>query len=165
MDCNINRNINGKLLSCLFSPRLFACALLLIAGVSPQISATEMVAYEVVDFTIPSALTDKPGDPVNGRKAAIQRKKGNCLACHRMPIPEEDDHGATGPDLIHIASRASIPALRLRIVDPKRINPETMMPAFYRVDGLHRVAKKFQGKPILTAQEVEDLLAYLATLK
>nr|VFJ56043.1 MAG: sulfur-oxidizing protein SoxX [Candidatus Kentron sp. FM]VFJ56066.1 MAG: sulfur-oxidizing protein SoxX [Candidatus Kentron sp. FM]VFK11126.1 MAG: sulfur-oxidizing protein SoxX [Candidatus Kentron sp. FM] len=165
MDCNINRNINGKLFSCLSSPRLFVYTLLLIALASPQVSATEMVTYEIVDFTIPSALTDKPGDPVNGREIAIQRKKGNCLACHRMPIPEEDDHGVTGPDLAHIASRVSIPALRLRIVDPKRINPETMMPAFYRIDGLHRVAKKFQGKPILTAQEVEDLLAYLATLK
>ncbi|MBT8420960.1 MAG: sulfur oxidation c-type cytochrome SoxX [Gammaproteobacteria bacterium] len=124
-----------------------------------------MVGHEVVDFTIPASLTGASGDPVKGRVLSIQRNKGNCLSCHRMPIPEEDDHGITGPDLNGVASRLDIPALRLRIVDPKRINPETMMPAFYRVDGLHRVAKKFQGKPILTAEEVEDVVAYLATLK
>ena len=147
--------------------RLFACALLVMAGLFPPAAeaARERVAYEVVDLTIPASLTGKPGDPVKGRALAIQRKKGNCLACHGMPIPEEDDHGTTGPDLTHVASRLGIPALRIRLVDPKRVNPATMMPAFYRVDGLHRVAKKFQGKSILTAREVEDVVAYLATLK
>ncbi len=96
---------------------------------------------------------------------AINRKKGNCLACHNMPIPEQSFHGETGPDLNGVGSRYEIGELRLRVVDPKVINPDTMMPAFYRADGYHRVAKKFQGKTILSAQEVEDLLAYLMTLK
>nr|VFJ76874.1 MAG: sulfur-oxidizing protein SoxX [Candidatus Kentron sp. FW] len=148
--------------------RLLACGLLLMGSAS-QASAVEtvkgMIDYEVVGIGIPTSLTGKPGDQDTGRDLAIERKKGNCLACHRMPIPEEDDHGAIGPDLTHVASRLTGAQLRLRVVDSKRINPSTMMPAFYRIDGFHRVAKKFQGKPILTAGEVEDVVAYLVTLK
>nr|VFK14219.1 MAG: sulfur-oxidizing protein SoxX [Candidatus Kentron sp. LPFa]VFK30046.1 MAG: sulfur-oxidizing protein SoxX [Candidatus Kentron sp. LPFa] len=146
------------------SASIFACGLLLI-GTAPQAPAVEMIDYEVVGIGIPTSLTGKAGDPAMGRKLAIQRKKGNCLACHHMPIPEEDDHGNTAPDLAKVGSRLTIPQLRLRLVDSKRINPATMMPAFYRIDGLHRVARKYQGKPILTAGEIEDVVAYLATLE
>ena len=121
---------------------------------------------EVVDeFSIPKALTDAAGDPDRGRKIAINRKQGNCLACHILPIPEESFHGETGPDLHGVAGRYTAGELRLRIVDPKVINPGTLMPAFYRNDGFHRVAKNFKGKAILDAQQVEDLVAYLMTLK
>nr|VFK37200.1 MAG: sulfur-oxidizing protein SoxX [Candidatus Kentron sp. SD]VFK41480.1 MAG: sulfur-oxidizing protein SoxX [Candidatus Kentron sp. SD]VFK78489.1 MAG: sulfur-oxidizing protein SoxX [Candidatus Kentron sp. SD] len=149
--------------------RLFSCGLLLMGSVSPRLSAVEM-AKEIIDYKvegigIPASLTGEPGDSDRGRKLAIDRKKGNCLACHRAPVPEEDDHGDIAPDLAHVASRLTVPQLRLRLVDSKRINPATMMPSFYRIDDLHRVAKEFQGKPILTAKEVEDLLAYLSTLK
>ncbi len=128
--------------------------------------AQELVAYNIVDeVSIPEPLTDQPGDPVKGREVAISRKKGNCLACHVMPIPEQSFHGEIGPDLNGIASRYEIGELRLRVVNSKALNPDTMMPAFYRNDGFHRVAKKFQGKTILGPQEVEDLLAYLMTLR
>jgi len=127
--------------------------------------AEELVAYNVVDeISIPEPLTDKPGDPEMGRQIAIDRKKGNCLACHIMPIPEQSFHGETGPDLHGVAKRYEIGELRLRVVNPKVINPDTLMPAFYRTEGLHRVMENFQGKPILNAQEVEDVLAYLMTL-
>nr|VFK54649.1 MAG: sulfur-oxidizing protein SoxX [Candidatus Kentron sp. TUN]VFK58094.1 MAG: sulfur-oxidizing protein SoxX [Candidatus Kentron sp. TUN]VFK59811.1 MAG: sulfur-oxidizing protein SoxX [Candidatus Kentron sp. TUN] len=145
--------------------RLLVCGLLFIGSAASQTMAVEMVDYKVVETGIPISLTGKPGDPDKGRNLAIQRKKGNCLACHRMPIPEEDDHGNVGPDLANIASRLTTGQLRLRMVDPKRINPATMMPSFYRIHDLHRVAKKFQGKPILTAEEIEDVVAYLATLE
>ncbi len=112
-----------------------------------------------------SSLTGKPGDPANGRKLAAARKKGNCLACHVMPIPEEQFHGAIGPDLHGVGERLTEGEIRMRVVNPKTVNPDTIMPAFYRVDGLHRVKKEFVDKPILTAQEVEDLVAYLVTLK
>ena len=137
-----------------------------VLSVAPAVVAEEIVAYEVVDeFSIPKALTDAAGDPDRGRKIAINRKQGNCLACHILPIPEESFHGETGPDLHGVASRYTAGELRLRIVDPKTVNPATLMPAFYRHNGLHRVAKKFQGKTILEAQQVEDLVAYLMTLK
>lgn len=137
-----------------------------IAFTSLAARASEVVAYEIVDeISIPDPLTDQPGDPVKGREVAIDRKKGNCLACHILPIPEQSFHGETGPDLNGVADRYEIGELRLRVVNPKVINPGTMMPAFYRSDGFHRVSKKFEGKTILSAQEVEDLLAYLMTLR
>lgn len=144
-----------------------AIGLMGVAALQPgnRASAEELVAYNIVDeISIPEALTGKPGDPEMGRKIAIDRKKGNCLACHILPIPEQSFHGETGPDLHGIAKRYEVGELRLRVVDPKVINPDTLMPSFYRTEGLHRVMKKFQGKPILSAQEVEDVLAYLMTL-
>ena len=130
-----------------------------------QSFAGETVDYEIVDnWSIPEPLTDEPGDPARGREVAIDRKKGNCLACHAMPVPEQSFYGEVGPPLDGVGSRYDAAALRLRIVNPKVINPHTSMPAFYRTEGLHMVMEKFQGKPILTAQEVEDVVAYLMTL-
>lgn len=145
---------------------VLAAGLFAVASAGASAFAAELVAYKVVDeISIPEPLTGEPGDPERGRKVAINRKQGNCLACHVMPIPEESFHGETGPDLNGVAERYTAGELRLRIVNPKVINPDTFMPAFYRTEGLHRVAKDFQGKPILEAQQVEDLIAYLMTLK
>lgn len=128
--------------------------------------ADELVKFSIKDKnSIPQSLTGQPGDPENGRKVAIHRQKGNCLACHVMPIPEQPYHGRVGPDLAGVGSRYDIGELRLRVVNPKYANPDTIMPAFYWANGMHRVLDKFDGKPILTAQEVEDIVAYLATLK
>lgn len=141
----------------------FGAALLLAAGV--QARASSVVAYKIVNGGIPKSLTGKPGDAKNGRATAINRKKGNCLACHKMPISEQQFHGEVGPNLAGVAGRLSESELRLRIVDPKSVNPDTIMPAFYRAKGLHRVMKKFAGKTVISAQEVEDIVAYLKTLK
>lgn len=133
---------------------------------SAAVQAAELVKYEVVGGeSIPKSLTGKAGDPVAGRKAAINRKQGNCLACHVMPIPEQPFHGNIGPDLSGVASRYSEGEIRLRIVDAKALNEDTFMPAFYRGTGYYRVLKKFDGKAILNAQQVEDIVAYLMTLK
>jgi len=126
----------------------------------------KLVNYMVKGGTsIPESLTGKPGDPKNGRKVAISRKKGNCLACHVMPIPEQPFHGLVGPDLNGVAGRYKEGELRLRVVDPKVVNPETIMPSFYKTKDLHSVLKKFKGKTIISAEEVEDIIAYLMTLK
>jgi sulfur-oxidizing protein SoxX len=127
--------------------------------------AAELVRYKIVGEGIPKSLTGKPGDAKKGRKLAINRKKGNCLACHKMPIPEQAFHGEVGPDLKGVAGRYSEAQLRLRVVNPKKANPDTIMPAFYRNTGFHRVMKKFKGKTIIGAQDVEDIVAYLKTLK
>ena len=146
-----------------------ALAIAVVMGtgtVANAAGAPKLVKYKVVDEnSIPQNLTGKKGDPVNGRKLAINRKKGNCLACHVMPIPEQSYHGKIGPDLNGVASRYEEGELRLRIVNPKIINEATIMPAFYRNDGFHRVMKKFNGKTIISAQDVEDIVAYLMTLK
>ena len=125
----------------------------------------KMVKFMIKDDAIAKSLTGKPGNAANGRKLAINRKKGNCLACHVMPIPEQTFHGLVGPDLNGVASRRTAGEIRLLIVNPKLVNPDTIMPAFYRKDGLHRVMKKFQGKTMLSAEQVEDLVAYAMTLK
>jgi L-cysteine S-thiosulfotransferase len=129
-------------------------------------AGTSLVKFQVTGGeSIAKSLTGKPGDAAKGRGLAIHRKRGNCLACHAMPIPEQAFHGNIGPDLAGVASRYSAGELRLRLVDATIVNPDTIMPAFYRNAGLHRVLKKFKGKTVLKAQEVEDILAYLLTLK
>lgn len=137
-----------------------------VALLSITASAGRTANYNIVDASsIPVSLTGKPGDPASGKKIAINRKKGNCLACHKMPIPEQMFHGNVGPDLAGVAGRYKEGEIRLRVVDSKVVNDDTIMPAFYRSDRLHRVLKKFQGKTMLSAEEVEDVVAYLMTLK
>ena len=132
---------------------------------SVQVSEPGLVSYTIVDdMAINEPLTDKAGDAANGRKLAVNRKKGNCLACHVMPISEQSFHGETAPSLYGVANRLSEGELRLQLVNSKVTNENTMMPSFYRVTGYNRILKKFDGKTILSAQEVEDIVAYLKTL-
>lgn len=131
-----------------------------------KVSEPGLVAYEVKDYAIEKSLTGKPGDPVQGRKWATTGGQGNCVICHKMPIPEVAFRiGNVGPDLTEVGGRLSPAEIRMRIVNPKLLNEETIMPAYYKVSGFHRVQKKFEGKPMLTAEQVEDLVAYLSTLK
>jgi sulfur-oxidizing protein SoxX len=146
--------------------RALICGAGMAAFFTAGAAAEELVAFKIVDDeSIEESLTGKPGDPVRGREVAVNRKQGNCLACHKMPIPEQPFHGEIGPDLSTVGSTYTAGELRLRVVNPKIVNPDSFMPAFYRSDGLHRVLKDFQGKTILTAQQVEDVVAYLTTLK
>ena len=115
--------------------------------------------------SMPQPLTAEPGDPARGRAIVADRTVGLCLLCHSAPIPEERFQGNLAPSIAGAGSRATPAQLRLRIADAARLNPDTIMPPYFRVDGLARVAKTFQGKTILTAQQVEDVVAYLATLK
>jgi len=132
---------------------------------SVQVSEPGLVSYTIVDdMAINEPLTDTAGDAANGRKLAVNRKKGNCLACHVMPISEQSFHGETAPSLYGVGNRLSEGELRLQLVNSKVTNENTMMPSFYRVTGYNRILKKFDGKTILSAQEVEDIVAYLKTL-
>ena len=139
-----------------------------VAQVSAMNAAAEdLVPYDVVDeISIPAPLTGEPGDPARGRAVVIHRQQGNCLACHEIPaLADEPFHGDVGPSLAGVAHRLDEGELRLRIVDPKAVNPDTIMPAFYKTEGLLRVMPKFAGEPILSADQVEDVVAFLLTLK
>ena len=145
--------------------KLLATAMGLALAASIGFSAqAELVKFDIVDGTIPQSLTGKAGDAANGRKLAYNRKKGNCLACHVMPIPEQQFHGTIGPALDGVGSNLNSAELRMRMVDAQAINPDSVMPAFYKT-GQVRVMKKFVGKTILQPQEIEDIIAYLTTLK
>lgn len=140
--------------------------LMAILAVPSTHAGEKYCEWDVKDFAIKQPLCGLTGNAERGRNLAIDRKKGNCLACHQMPIPEQDFHGELGPNLAGVGARYTSGMIRLRIVDEKKVNPATLMPGFY-VDpaSLRKVAKKFQGKTPLSAQEVEDIVAYLSTLK
>lgn len=145
----------------------------LVAGMAIMLMAAPFATSQVnaaglkiVDGGIPDSLTGAAGDPAAGRDAMINRKLGNCLACHEVSaLREEPFHGEVGPSLDDVASRYNEAQLRLLVSDSKKIFDGTIMPAFHRTGGLNRVSKKFDGKTILTAQQVEDIVAYLKTLK
>ena len=121
--------------------------------------------YAVVGDAIPASLTGAHGDPARGKAIVLNRQLGLCLLCHSGPFPEERFQGNMAPDLKGAGSRWSEGELRLRLVDARRLNPDTIMPPYYVVDGMNRVARSFRGKPILTAEQIEDVVAFLATLK
>jgi sulfur-oxidizing protein SoxX len=121
--------------------------------------------YMVDGNAIADSLTGVPGDPVRGKAIVTSRQTGLCLLCHSAPLPEEKFQGTIGPDLAGSGSRHSEGELRLRMVDSRRLNPDTIMPSYYRLDGLERVAPAFRGKTVLTAEQIEDVLAFLKTLR
>ena len=142
-----------------------ACLVIFLAiRASSGEAENKMVPYSVVDGMIPVSLTEQPGDPRRGREIAAGRA-GNCLACHKMPIPEEQFHGDLGPSLSSVGTRFTEGELRIKLVDPKLVNSETIMPAFYKVSNLRRVKRRYLGQPMLDAQDIEDLVAYLKTLE
>ena len=115
--------------------------------------------------SLPSPLTGTAGDPASGRKIVLDRQVGLCLLCHSGPFPEERFQGNLAPDLTGVGARLSPGQIRLRIVDASRVNPQTIMPAYYRTENLQRVAPTYRGKTVLSAQQIEDVVAFLAALK
>ena len=126
--------------------------------------AEEVVEYRIVDLAIPESLTGRSGDPARGERIVRDASNATCLICHSLPIPGEPDPGDIGPPLEGVGSRYTAGELRLRLVDPKHINPDTVMPSYYRLDGLHEVAPEYRGRRIYSAEDIEDVVAYLTTL-
>jgi sulfur-oxidizing protein SoxX len=125
----------------------------------------QLVPYEIVADAVPASLTGSRGDAVRGRAIVTSRQKGLCLLCHSGPFPEERLQGNLAADLKGVGARWSAGQLRLRLVDSRKIDADTIMPPYYALDGLDRVAVAYRGKPILTAEEIEDVVAFLATLQ
>jgi sulfur-oxidizing protein SoxX len=114
---------------------------------------------------IDTPLTSQPGDPVRGKEVVESRQIGACLLCHSGPFPDPHLQGTIGPSLAGIGVRLSAGQIRLRLIDARKLNPDTVMPPYYVVDGLNRVGHAWQGKPALSAQQIEDVVAFLTTLR
>ena len=114
---------------------------------------------------IPNSLSGKPGDPIKGRIIVTSRKAGLCILCHAGPFPEERFQGNLAPELKLSVTNLSAAQLRARLVDPSKTSANTIMPSYFRIDHLQRVAPQFAGKTVLSAQEIEDVIAYLLTIK
>jgi sulfur-oxidizing protein SoxX len=137
----------------------FCAAAVAIAGEPP------IIRFDIIGDAIPASLTGAAGDPGPGRAIVVNRQLGLCLLCHSGPFPEERLQGSLAPSLAGVGSRYSVGQLRLRVVDASRVNAQTIMPPYYRSEGLVRVTPSYRGKPILSAEQVEDVVAFLATLK
>src|SRR6266542_2217718 len=144
---------------------VFAAAAAIASCVDDARSEEQLRPYTVVGDAIPESLTGAKGDVERGRSIVVNRQVGLCLLCHSGPFPEEKFQDTLAPDLKGAGTRWSEGQLRLRIVDSRRLYADTMMPSYYRVEGLTRVAPAFTGKPVLTAEQIEDVVAYLVTLR
>ena len=141
-------------------------ALCALASVPDCAAAADALApYQVVGDAIAAPLAGKSGDASRGRRIVLDRADGNCLICHKVPEPGEPFQGELGPDLAGAGSRLTPGQLRLRLVDQSRLNAATIMPPYYRVSGLVRVAEKWRDRPVLDAQAIEDVVVYLGSLK
>jgi L-cysteine S-thiosulfotransferase len=143
---------------------LALAAVLLAAGARAQVQAP-LAAYAVTDDAIPQPLTSQAGDAARGRTIVANRQVGLCLLCHGGPFPEERFQGDLAPSLAGAGTRWTEGQLRLRIVDARRLQPQSIMPAYYRIDGLERPGSAWRNKTILTAQQIEDVVAFLRTLR
>jgi sulfur-oxidizing protein SoxX len=140
----------------------FLASLLLAMAVPTMASAQ---AAMVTGDAVVQSLTGSAGDPARGRAIIADRQKGFCLLCHGGPFPEEPLQGNLAPSLEGAGSRWNEGQLRLRLMDNKRVNPESIMPAYHRIEGLNRVGATWRDRPILNAAEIEDVLAFLMGLK
>ncbi len=144
---------------------LLAGAFASLAGTAPAQGSMLVPALQIQGDAVPQALTNTPGDAARGRAIVANRQLGLCLLCHSGPIPEERFQGTLAPDLAGAGRRWSTGQLRLRVADAQAVNPESIMPPYFRSTGLNRVAAAWRDKPVLNAQQVEDVVAYLVSLR
>jgi len=137
----------------------------LTCGVFWTVLGLVAFAHAQENDVLNQSLTGLKGDPARGRALVLDRQAGLCLLCHSGPFPELSVQGDLAPDLRGVGGRLSSGQLRLRLVDARRFNPLTLMPAYYQVSGLTRVAAPYEGRPLLTAEEIEDVVAFLETLR
>jgi L-cysteine S-thiosulfotransferase len=138
-----------------------AVALVFVASAA----SAQVAPFAVVEDAIPAPLLGLAGDAARGASVVRNRETANCLICHAIPDPSERFMGEIGPPLAGVGTRLTQGQIRLRVVDPTRLNEAAVMPAYHRIHGLTRVDPRFAGRPVLGAQEIEDVVAYLATLR
>jgi sulfur-oxidizing protein SoxX len=135
-----------------------------VEGAADRVPAATL-SFRVVTDGIPEPLAGESGDAARGRALLVARDPANCALCHALPDGAVHFSGDLGPSLAGVGARLSAPQIRLRVADNLRLNTLTIMPSYYKVDGLVLVASRYRGKPILSAREIEDVVAYLATLR
>jgi sulfur-oxidizing protein SoxX len=145
--------------------RIVASLAFVFALTAASVSAQELRTYVIAGDAIPDSLSGQPGDAERGRAIVANRTVGLCLLCHSGPFPEQPLQGTLAPSLAGAGGRNTAGQLRLRLVNPSRLVPDTIMPPYYRLDRLQRVARTYEGKTILSADQIEDVVAYLMTLK
>jgi sulfur-oxidizing protein SoxX len=141
-----------------------AASLALVLAAS-SVSSAQIVPYRITQDGITIALTTQTGNANRGYEIASNRQIGMCVLCHQIPNSSDKFQGDIGTSLAGAGARWSVPQLRLRVVDSRRVNADSVMPAYHKVEGLSRVGAAWRDKPILDAQQVEDVVAWLATLK
>lgn len=137
---------------------------LLAAAAFLCLSAAASLAQQIVGDAMPVPLAPL-GDPARGRAIIVDRQKGFCLLCHSGPFPEQRFMGNLAPDLAGAGGRYDAGQLRLRIANAATLTPDTIMPSYFVTEGLTRVARPYAGKPLLDGQQIEDVIAFLLTLK
>jgi sulfur-oxidizing protein SoxX len=146
-----------------FAAPLCAAAALQVAHAQPETDLRS--TYTIVGDGIPKPLTGDRPNVENGRRIVTERQTGLCVLCHSGPFPEARFQGDLATNLAGAGSRWSEAQLRLRIVDASQLNAQTIMPSYYRTHGLQRVGARWRGQPVLNAQQIEDVVAFLKTLK
>ena len=146
--------------------RASLCFLLLLLTVncSDSIEAPEY-SFVIENDAIPLPLTPTPGNAERGRLVFVSRDEGHCVLCHVVPEPDIEFQGNVGPDLTYASERLSAGQLRLRIADASLLNSNTVMPPYYRTSDLNQVGTAYRDKTVLSAQDIEDIIAYLLSLK
>lgn len=142
--------------------RLWAFGLVLALASCGDTAPRLVSESQIVGDAIPAALTDLPGNAERGSEIFVDRERGHCVLCHAIEGLEAEFQGNVGPDLSSVGGRLSAGQLRLRIADYQIVRPGTLMPSYYRIHDLYQVAEAYQDDPVLTAQEVEDLVSYLS---
>lgn len=130
-------------------------------GIETRLAAPVEIEGDAIDVS----LTGEAGNAGRGRDVFTGREQGHCVLCHAIDGLDVEFQGNVGPDLTAIGDRLTPGQIRLRIADAQLIWPETLMPSYYRVSGLNQVAPEYMGEPALSARQIEDLVAYLSSLK
>jgi sulfur-oxidizing protein SoxX len=145
---------------------ILACSTSFAEGVATVAQVEPYCHWQVEEFAIKKSLCGLAGNAGRGKLIVSDSNKGNCLACHQLPIEGIEAYGTIGPPLEGVGARLTEGFIRLRVVDTRNINPMSIMPGFYRDPSLiNRPRKDYSGRTFLTAQQVEDVIAYLVTLK
>ena len=146
-----------------------AAAALLVAAMAAGFAQAQTPPLSLVPYVVAGGSIEKPlaapGNVQRGQAIVLDKSLSSCVLCHVVPDPEHRPMGNIAPPLAGVGARLSAGQMRLRLVDSTLLNAHSIMPPYYRVEGLHQVAPAWRGKPIMSAQQIEDMVAWLLTLK